>query len=658
MSDIIKLNINNHNYDIPRQKLTSNSQYFNTMLTNFAEKDKNVIAIKVDEYYDENILDNFIKFIDTESLNLIYAYPIYLLLKYFEYNDTILEKFKQLVVDYEKDIDINIILSLVYLSREVEYIDLYKYLRSCVVDDNYLNFLKNLYPVGLNLNDFLNVYQIWKANLSLDNDKHQEYLLIDIFQLDRIRYKALSNDSLGFVNPLNKCVDGKKIAVKNLHVFKKNLLNLSLNLIDRKFIKKLDWTDICISGGAVLASLLRKPLDIDNSDIDFWIYGNNYQERYRYLVEYFEKKFPNISIYYSVISGVTTLLIPEYGRNIQIILTEYKTPYDIISNFDMSYTRCVYDGKQVLGTLEFVQSLETQTIDNDNTVKYSVGRIAKAYRKGYSFKNLMTIEGSDDNPSKEKLSQYIVGLLNDKRVIKNMNKYYYPSIKETNDPDRLKFVIKQIFNSDDVYVGSKELFKNFRYEACDFNTVPYTQKDMDLTDNLDLVKIGKHDYFRFHGMDMYILYLEEPIIIKTPYLLAPNGITNGPDGPDGDIQIMLNCGDNREFIDQMCQLADKLNHLANLYSYHLGIHSSKQRDAYFGDMFNRVHIISGGNLWCKYKSIQAHENLQYVRKNVLCSVELVIYGIGRIRNTLFIKREFKNISVKTNIKRYLKMNFE
>lgn len=640
------LNINNIEYEILTEKLTSNSQYFNTMLTDFAEKDQSIIDIKLDDFFDINVINYFIKFIDTESLDMKYCYPIYLLLKYFEYNNHTFEKFEQLVVKYNNDIDINTILSLIYLSKEVKYIDLNKYFKDCEVDDNYLYFIKHLYSTGLKLDDFLKIYNIWFSNLN--ESKHQKYLLIDVFKLNRIKYKSSIDNC--FENPLNQYKDGQKITVKSIDKFKKHLSIFSSKLINDTFITDLDWTNICISGGAVLANVLRKPLDAENSDIDFWIYGENIEERYRYLIKYLEDQFTDIKIYYSVAGGVTTLIIPKYRRNIQIILTDYKTPYEIVKNFDMSYIRCVYDGRNVLGTVEFIESLQTQTIHNDPLTKYNIPRIAKAYRKGYSFKNF--IADVECEFTKDTFNQYILETLNDKGVIKNMNKYYYPTMKECINSERLKYMIGQIFNSKNVCIGSDELFDKITYKICDFNTDPYIKEVITNLDKLDSLKnislkkgAGPHVGHYYH--------FSSPIVIKTPYLHIGKDLIKHSD-IDNKVQIQLDLGDG-EFRDKMIKLDKIIYELAYKNRDVIGFKTRR------GDTFenNYLSLVKyGTQIYCNYSHIDEYDNLKNVKRNGRCSVKIELLGIGCLQNRVYIKRTYGDIKLKSNDMKYYLIDCE
>ena len=61
-------------------------------------------------------------------------------------------------------------------------------------------------------------------------------------------------------------------------------------MIDETFNVTFDWTNICISGGAVLGTLLKKPIGTKNSDIDFWIYGEDNKKTFNYLIKFLQSK--------------------------------------------------------------------------------------------------------------------------------------------------------------------------------------------------------------------------------------------------------------------------------------------------------------------------------------------------------------------------------
>ena len=281
-SEIINLCINGLMYKKNRKKLMQNSNYFKTMLTSFSEKDKNIINITFSDdintdLIDKNVIDSLFNFIENNDLNILYAYYTYQLLVFFQYDDDTMNKFKNQVALYQGNIDINMLLSLYYLSKDVDYIDIKSILSECKIDQNYLNLIQIFYE--LEVNDFLTLYDIWCLDIPVNKSG---YLPIDLMKLNII-YQPY--DIIFFENQLNQYQEGKPIIV-DIKVFENNL---------KEFAYGLDFDiknyDIIISGGAVVASLLRKPLGTRYSDIDFWIYGENSRKTFEYLIQHIEEKF-------------------------------------------------------------------------------------------------------------------------------------------------------------------------------------------------------------------------------------------------------------------------------------------------------------------------------------------------------------------------------
>ena len=81
-----------------------------------------------------------------------------------------------------------------------------------------------------------------------------------------------------------------------------------------------------------------------------------------------------------------TLIFPNYHCDIQIIIGNYKSPLQIVSDFDLSHLQMLYNGHSVKGTKFNLDALETQTskiMKNKITDKLST----KTFMAGYSLEH-------------------------------------------------------------------------------------------------------------------------------------------------------------------------------------------------------------------------------------------------------------------------------
>ena len=208
--------------------------------------------------------------------------------------------------------------------------------------------------------------------------------------------------------------------------------------------------------------------------------------------------------------SVITLSIADYQRNIQIIFT-HKTKYQILDDYDQDYTKCLYDGEKLLGTLDFIESLVTQTITNAKPIH--INRILKGYRKGYSYR-------IDFNWTEEEYQQLSSPEVMDKMeqtnfAINNRNKYYYPRLEEFQDLDRLKFMIRKCLNSKWVTPSFAELLVNFNYQPFSKTDPYFADHDSKLKNQIDNVGLCSDsrggNFFKFI----------QSISLKTPILPSP-----------------------------------------------------------------------------------------------------------------------------------------
>ena len=132
------------------------------------------------------------------------------------------------------------------------------------------------------------------------------------------------------------------------------------------FTGQFNWSNCIVAGGSIY-KILQKTFNDDydtkykKSDIDIFVYGQTKKkkEKVRYLINYFIKKLKHIIIINK--TNVLTIYSKHYHRDIQIIVGNYRTPLQILNDFDLSHLQLCYNGTKVQLTPNCYHSLRTQT---------------------------------------------------------------------------------------------------------------------------------------------------------------------------------------------------------------------------------------------------------------------------------------------------------
>ncbi|RPB01905.1 hypothetical protein L873DRAFT_1802733 [Choiromyces venosus 120613-1] len=129
----------------------------------------------------------------------------------------------------------------------------------------------------------------------------------------------------------------------------------------------LDWNNIIIAGGMVLATMQCLSEEDDTkfigSDIDLWIYGLNPEEANKKIREIYNVWWRNLGperkIYLMKNAKTLTLMSNYPERRIQIILKMAKSETEVLLGFDLDPCAMCWNGKEVLMLPRCARSLET-----------------------------------------------------------------------------------------------------------------------------------------------------------------------------------------------------------------------------------------------------------------------------------------------------------
>lgn len=112
------------------------------------------------------------------------------------------------------------------------------------------------------------------------------------------------------------------------------------------------WDNMVIAGGFIFGLLNNVSNSIlPSTDIDIFVYSkdeNVRKDKWYYLMEFFSKLNP---VYVNK-EGIINIISPNFKYDIQIILMNEETPYNIINTFDLNYVKLYYDGFNVNASID------------------------------------------------------------------------------------------------------------------------------------------------------------------------------------------------------------------------------------------------------------------------------------------------------------------
>ncbi|AYV83251.1 MAG: hypothetical protein Hyperionvirus5_57 [Hyperionvirus sp.] len=149
------------------------------------------------------------------------------------------------------------------------------------------------------------------------------------------------------------------------------------------FAKDFKWDNIIMAGGALLDSIHKETLNPD-TDVDIWVYGSKEQRREAiiYVLNHLSSKMDG---YYSHKGSVIYFFPIDIRRCFQIINTNNLTKYDVLDYFDYCCCKILYDGKQILCTKNFINSIQTKVIQRNHLQRFVPFRLQKMLSKGFKY---------------------------------------------------------------------------------------------------------------------------------------------------------------------------------------------------------------------------------------------------------------------------------
>ncbi|KAF0516118.1 ankyrin repeat protein [Gigaspora margarita] len=236
----------------------------------------------------------------------------------------------------------------------------------------------------LNLFSVYKNEDIWGAKpRQVGKDPHEDSLYIMPLPEEKRRKKG----------ELSICKGG-------IEAFKRNW-----NLFTEGSLYGLDWNNIIVSGGSILACLLPLPAKdqknlykirkhytevFASSDIDIHFYGIDEETAKKKMQHIYETVCRNVPFKVICVRGKYCVnIVSKYPyRHIQIVLKIYKTPAELFANVDIASTCVAYDGKDVWVNPRGHQALITQCnlIEIELSSHSYETRLAKYAERGFEIK--------------------------------------------------------------------------------------------------------------------------------------------------------------------------------------------------------------------------------------------------------------------------------
>ena len=226
----------------------------------------------------------------------------------------------------------------------------------------------------ISTNPLLNVHEYIEYTKYDDSDNYlMDPLLMnnnEIFETQSER--ILSNNEIKYTKS-QETIKEKPIFVNQFNNHTKNIF------------QNFDWNNVIVAGGLVAKIIQnwRNLYDIpEDSDIDLYIYGTQ-REIHQTLIRVLTH-FEKYQAFFFIKNSLINIFIKDCPP-IQIILQKVEDPSYIISQFDYSHVQILYNGTDILSTVEFLATSKYQiTLLSIRVFKPS--RLIKA--KSYNYKLL------------------------------------------------------------------------------------------------------------------------------------------------------------------------------------------------------------------------------------------------------------------------------
>lgn len=270
---------------------------------------------------------------------------------------------------------------------------------------------------------------IWKPNSLIKGGE-------EMIQIDDQDHEFVPKSN-SLIKENNKPIFNKEDSLRRLEHFTENMLS------------SITWNNVALLGGS-LSLILCTHIDYKDhvaADIDLFVWGESPEDRRITINRLLTELRQNLDIVVFQLNMVTTIIIRNKTRNIQIIDSGLKSLNDIVYDFDITTVMAGYDGKNFLANTKYLFSLRTRCCYSFHS-RIPIQRIAKTLSRGFSFLFKLNDKIKCNQEDISVWSAYIkaneqIDILNDENVVYSENKYLFATDESVN---RLTILFRGIFS--------------------------------------------------------------------------------------------------------------------------------------------------------------------------------------------------------------------
>ena len=233
------------------------------------------------------------------------------------------------------------------------------------------------------------------------------------------------------------------VALARVETFTRGLLRKSLDGKNTEF----PFSNVVFSGGAVskILSAEYDPKHSRQSDVDLFVFANNFEERSRLFKEVIDWFTGNANdVYYAIRGSVVSIYVKNIPRKFQVISIAARSSHEIINRFDLSHIQWFYADGKFSGSPEAYRSMRERVSHFNNDARLRVPRLIKALYHGYSIKKEEIITSSNMD---------ITTLIADvhspqlQKVIRGLHGWFYPrDMPEMEADEEVQYNLSMIEN--------------------------------------------------------------------------------------------------------------------------------------------------------------------------------------------------------------------
>lgn len=200
---------------------------------------------------------------------------------------------------------------------------------------------------------------------------------------------------------------------------------------------KFPWENVVFAGGGT-SKILSADYNSKNarqSDVDIFTIGDTFDDRNRALqkvMQWFDTSSdPSAYTYYAIRGSVMTIYVKNFQRKYQIVSSNARNVYEVISKFDLTHIQWAMHCGQFYGMPNAAYSMREKITRFNNTRNIKAYRMIKAMHCGYDvektpevMEKIIDLTSLVEDPNNIQLQT----------IIREFHGYYYPATMPGYEP--------------------------------------------------------------------------------------------------------------------------------------------------------------------------------------------------------------------------------